>query len=436
MRRHIGVIDAPKMTDADTHIDPLGGDVRAKASEDYSIVFRELFCIAAEDLARQINVPLEKLGGLYDDILRTGQTRKKRAERTKNSNAGIPNDFGHGQLLFVFRVADKMESSRLHALGYRFADIQHVIDILAESMRVNREELIMHIESMRDHSSGDKMLLPGTHLSCFAIRASVKGEFDVLVQKAARNLLPTIQLPIATMDQTYMDLIKRLDGMSVESIMKQLRDKRTTSSSKEHLFTTTFYNTLVALVDEITDPLFLEAILVGKPLTAPGQATLIAFIMIEPIQSHVQNPRLQFVSLELFRCQQHVYKGAPGHGILARKIHHEFSGVGRTKRSAGDLQRHSQTDNPWDRMRRISRPNLFGLENNSQKSLVESLEFGGIMVSQDVNVSVDASDWDKGDLELASRELGTRGKAMKEEGDVETFVDQLMTFVLRSNSKP
>jgi hypothetical protein len=144
---------------------------------------------------------------------------------------------------------------------------------------------------------------------------------------------------------------------------------------------------------------------------------------------------LQFISLEIFRCQQHVYKDAPGHGILARKIHHEFSSVGRTKRSAGDLGGHFQTVKPWERLRRFSHPNLFGL-NNSQKSLVESLEFGGIMVSRDVNVSVDARDWKNGYMELALRELGTSGEAMKEEGDVETFVDQLMTYVPRSNPKP
>jgi hypothetical protein len=69
---------------------------------------------------------------------------------------------------------------------------------------------------------------------------------------------------------------------------------------------------------------------------------------------------------------------------------------------------------------------LFGLE---------SLEFGWIMVSRDVNVSVDARDWKNGDMELALRELGTSGEAMKEEGDVETFVDQLMTYVPRSNPK-
>ena len=60
------------------------------------------------------------------------------------------------------------------------------------------------------------------------------------------------------------------------------------------------------------------------------------------------------------------------------------------------------------------------------------------MVSREVNVSVDVRDRKTGDVELALGELGTRGEAMKEEGDVETFVDQLITNVsrFRSNPKP
>jgi hypothetical protein len=59
------------------------------------------------------------------------------------------------------------------------------------------------------------------------------------------------------------------------------------------------------------------------------------------------------------------------------------------------------------------------------------------MVSQGVNVSVDVRDRKTGDVELALGELGTSGKAMKEEGDVEKFVDQLIINIpkLRSNPK-
>jgi hypothetical protein len=405
-------------------------DVRARASHDYSIMFRELFCIAAEDLAGQINEPLEKLGVLYDDILSTGRIGRG------TGNGGSTSDFGHGQLLFVFRVVDKIGSARFQAMGYRFADVQQVIDILAKSMRVNREKLNKHMESMRNHSAGENMLQPGIHLACFAIRASVKG-FDILVRKDARNLLPTMQLPIAVMDHNNINLVKELDGTSVESVMKLLRSKAITSDAKDQIFVTAFYDTLAALANEIMDPLFLEAILVGKLFNVPGQATLIVFTMIVPVQSLTQNPKLQFSSLEFFRCQQHVHKDAPGHGIFARKIHHEFSSLGQTKRSTGDMGKHSLASRLWLGWRKSTRSNLFSLETHSQKSLVGTLHFGGIMVSQEVNVSVDARDGKTADVELALGELRTSGEAMKEEGDVETYVDQLITYIpkLRSNPK-
>jgi hypothetical protein len=41
--------------------------------EDYSIVFRELFCVAAGDLADDMKQLLDKMGVLYDEITLTGQ---------------------------------------------------------------------------------------------------------------------------------------------------------------------------------------------------------------------------------------------------------------------------------------------------------------------------------------------------------------------------
>jgi hypothetical protein len=70
------------------------------------------------------------------------------------------------------------------------------------------------------------------------------------------------------------------------------------------VFFTAFYDTLVVLANEIMNPLFLEAVLVGKLFSAPGQAALIVFTMIVPVQSRTHNPKLQFSSLEFFRCQK------------------------------------------------------------------------------------------------------------------------------------
>ncbi|RAL65341.1 hypothetical protein DID88_000909 [Monilinia fructigena] len=61
-KHHLGGKDEVSLVDSD-------GDL----IKDYSIVFRELFCIAAADLANDLHIPMEKLGPLYDDVIGTGQ---------------------------------------------------------------------------------------------------------------------------------------------------------------------------------------------------------------------------------------------------------------------------------------------------------------------------------------------------------------------------
>lgn len=41
-------------------------------TEDYSTIFRELFCVAADELAGELNEPLENVGVLFDEIFNTG----------------------------------------------------------------------------------------------------------------------------------------------------------------------------------------------------------------------------------------------------------------------------------------------------------------------------------------------------------------------------
>ena len=40
--------------------------------EHYSAVFRELFCVAAAEIAEDIQFPLHNLGVLFDDVVPTG----------------------------------------------------------------------------------------------------------------------------------------------------------------------------------------------------------------------------------------------------------------------------------------------------------------------------------------------------------------------------
>lgn len=290
--------------------------------EDYSIIFRELFCIAAADLASQMGEPLEKMGVLFDEILSTGQKITPNAKSQKGSDPKSPVDterggimgqyFGRGQLLFLTRRVNRRESEQLAARGYRFATISNVVNILSSSMQINSADLLARLETMKEYSLESHILEPGVHFACFSIRASVNGGFDVLVRKDASNQLPTMQLPLEKLETWQLEYLSGFDGNSVATCLKLFKSKATlpTLQRKEQAFAAQLHDTLEALRDEIDDPFFNDALLVAKPVMAPcrglggedavpGQALLISFRIIVPIHSRAPGTKLFFIPLSV-----------------------------------------------------------------------------------------------------------------------------------------
>lgn len=419
------------------------------------MIFRELFCVAASGLAEQLNEPLENLGVLYDEIVITGtispRGRKsklmflKSEARTSDVERGspVPLGFGPGKLLFVVRRTNKAEAAHLQASGFRFASVQHVVDNLARRMQVGREEFVMHIDSMKEYSGEEHILEPGVHLGCFALRAAIKGGFDILVRKDAKNLLPTMQLPIASLEPWQSDIISQFNGWTVATCLRWLRNKSSYTTEKEKMFFAQFHSTLTALVDKISEPSFQEATFVARSFQAPcrgighnatpGQATLLAFRTIVPIHFRPTNARLGFSPLSFFRCQQQVYKNTADHELFARKTHREIAPI-LDSRPSLHHDRHDSTQPIVSRNVPRRRSGIFGAfkskkspssvfkgDNSSKNNLVETQTLGGIMVSTEFSVAVG-----KGETEVQMTDLGTSGLATKEVEDPETFVDQLL----------
>jgi len=284
-------------------------------------------------------------------------------------------------------------------------------------------------------------------MACFAIRASVRGDFDVLVRSDAKNQLPTMQLPIDTLDAWHLNYLQQLDGSSVSNCLKFFKAKLLSPNlaNREQIFASQLHDTLEALREEINDPFFQEAMLIAKPVSAPcrglsedsqpGTSQLIAFRIIVPIHSRAPGARLEFTPLAFFKMQQHVYKNSPNHAVFARKIHREFGPILNQTRlniSPGDkgylapkMQRRSRFGGSthtselrddlehgpptlvpgprsvelknslkfWNRDRnggpQVTKPNSAKTsDTSSEKNLVEQQSFGGIMVSQEVSVDV------------------------------------------------
>ena len=459
MRRHLHAAAALNMMRHGTHTPSpnYASTDDSDGVEDYSMIFRELFCVAAAGLADQLNEPLENLGVLYDQIVVTGtisgrgRGRKSRLLQLKSEaviqdterGSPTPLGFGPGKLLFVVRRTNRAEAARLQASGFRFAPAPQVVDHLSRRMQIGREEFVAHIDDMRDYSGEEHMLEPGVHLACFAIRAGVRGGFDVLVRKDAKNLLPTMQLPIASIEPWHVEFLSQFNGWSVSACQRWLRTKSAVTSEKDKMFIAQFQSSLTALAEKIDEPFFQEALFVAKSVQAPcrgtghnatpAQATLIAFRHIVPIHFQPSNSRLVFTPLSFFRCQQQVYKNMADHEHFARKTHREIAPVLDSRPSI----HHDRQDSTQAMVRpnlsrkgsslrslfksKKSPPSLFKGDNNSKNNLVESQTLGGIMVSTEFSVAVG-----KGDAQVELHDLGTSGLATKEIEDPEIFVDVLI----------
>ncbi|MCJ1414672.1 hypothetical protein MMC32_000999 [Xylographa parallela] len=441
-------------------------------TEDYSQVFKELFCIAASDLATLLQEPLENLGVLYDEIVSTGTTKKSRSARVfSSSQTGTgSNDierapsriiFGRGQLLFLVRRVDKLETAQLQASGFRFAPVPQVVEHLARSMQVTVKELQPRLDRMKEFPPHVRTLDPGVHLACFALRPLYQRGFDVLVPKDAKNLLPTVALPIPALDMWQIDFITRFDDWEVGKCLQWLSKQSILESAtaRERVFFGQLYNGLFALGQQINDEFFQTARLTARPLRAPcynpetgmhGQAEIIAFRAIADVhQSRLLNDRVEFTSSRFFLCQQHVYQKSPDHQIFARRVHREFASLLERKErpslprassshyrrgffgrmpSSPAVPTASTYSGQWDHS-----PSPIKEDSSSEKGLVDeptSGPFGGIHVSNEV--TIDVSEVRRGDrspnVEMSN--LGVFSEATVAPVERETFIDELISLTI------
>ena len=95
--------------------------------EDYSLIFRELFCVAAGDLAQDLHIPLENMGVLYDEIIVTGQQimneKKKRGAAPDIDLEGLSGS-GKGQLLFLVKTVTDAKRTTCRLLDIVLLNLQ------------------------------------------------------------------------------------------------------------------------------------------------------------------------------------------------------------------------------------------------------------------------------------------------------------------------
>lgn len=336
--------------------------VTGDCTDEYSSLFKALFCVAAQDLANLMQQPLEKIGVLFEGVMDTGTVYRPHRHIRKylfcntvtaqthlqgnvegHLEAGRMEDtsivFGRGQLLFVVRRVSRPDSSQIQAAGFRFVSIANVIDTLSQSMAVTKEELSVFLTNLQRHSKKDHLLEPGIHLACFALRPSLHKGFEVVVHRDAKNLLPTQPLPLYQLDGSQQELLGRMNDWTVAKCCDKLRDLTFCSNEQDLQFGGRLLDCISNLAKQIGRPFFQEARLIARPFLAPCRvpagsdglqehALIIAFrIIIDAHQYTTVNENFMFTPFRFFLSQQHVYPNSPDHVTFAQRIRREMTAL-------------------------------------------------------------------------------------------------------------
>ncbi|KAK4038646.1 hypothetical protein C8A01DRAFT_47780 [Parachaetomium inaequale] len=325
--------------------------------ENYDTIFCELFCVAASALARQMNEDLVDAGILWDEIIATGGHLTagsiSQASTSTHSGGSVPSlkqdldDLaekgvpttkrnGHGHLMFLVRRVDSSNVDHLAASGYCFAEPRQVAHIIRSKMQIRSNRLEEKLKGMERYARGN-MLEPGVHLGLFAVRTQVhQMGFDILVRKQARNLLPSMELPLDRLEPANLDFLRRLEGMSLGALHRRL-ERANELPPRDANFASLLLDAIRNLRTSVQDPVIDNARLVCRvsqvPCTPPTSDTrpatcsLIAFTLMIPIHVRVEAPAYEFIPLPFFKAQQLVYKNSPHNAAFARSVHRKISPI-------------------------------------------------------------------------------------------------------------
>ncbi|ERT01057.1 hypothetical protein HMPREF1624_02294 [Sporothrix schenckii ATCC 58251] len=364
--------------------------------ENYEAVICELFCTAAEALSAKLKVPLGKVGVLWDEIMATGdggshrslQQRQRRVERILQSSAfggghggtsefrstkemanmdsselaemGVSRqqaaaaaaaaaaskeaaaaasrapEYGRGSLMFLVRYVDNVrELGDLEAAGYRFAELRHVSGIIGSSMQIKSWNLETKLRAMQTYARDAPMLEPGVHVGLFAVRARVGGVgFDVLVDREARNLLPSVPIPFETLQPWQLAFLRQLDRMTPDRAIRHMAGLEALTAVEAY-FASQLVEAINALRSGLSDAaVFNESVLSAKVVEVPcrrnangggpSMAAMIAFCCVMPIHQNIASESCELVPLSFFKVHQLVDPDSPHHLDFLRSVHRDI----------------------------------------------------------------------------------------------------------------
>ncbi|KAF4459602.1 Signaling ykoW [Fusarium albosuccineum] len=327
-----------------------------KLIEGYEVIFRELFCVAASELSDRLNEPLTDIGVLWDDILpkRTvsnpaylqalekhrghhtvelSETSSKGSTEVGRLEKGVGLENGtdaRGALMFlVRRLGSDDEAQRLVSAGYRFVDPGQVSHNSTSHLQIQSTEFESKIRDMKNFVDQQVRIQPGVHLGFFAVQDPRPSKAQVLVRRDARHLIPSVPLPLNSIDECH-GLLRGLGGLPVPEVLQRLRTTGASSRSpQEEQFAKHLSNAIDSLRGWVQEPLFHEAVLASSIVRLPfgldgDQADETVIMALRLNVSHPVisfGPNCRWVPLNFFRMRQVLEQSRQD---FVRVLHHDF----------------------------------------------------------------------------------------------------------------
>ena len=332
------------------HDTPSIHDDTSEISVNFSAIFKQLFCVAAQQLANVVHEPLEKLGVLFEEPLETGMSHLTKQEKTfqtirnlshsskqvdiERDTSSLPQAFGRGKYLFLNRRLTKSDIARFAAHGYRFGSIQQVSELLARNMEVSDDRIRSRLERMKLCTSLEHLPPPGVHLACFVLRPSVYKSFDVLVPEKTQNQLPYTSLQIDRLNEWQSALLQRFDEWMIKEILKTLINE-TGSIEAERDFRWQLHSSFIRLIDIVGDTdSMMNAVFSAKQIQTPyrltegiqgpSACTLVTVRLMNTIHAKATWRAMTYIPLSFFSAQQQIDTIGPDYEGFARRLKMEF----------------------------------------------------------------------------------------------------------------
>lgn len=353
MRRHLDAIHRPRDAPRSS-ISSDSSDLSWRLSpedEDYSIIFRESFCVAAALLAQDLKESLRNVGTLFDGVMTSGSCSRFAVGRCKNprvwqratpgdleSAAAASDPFGKGQVLFLAKRADQKDVPKFQSMGYRFLPISRVSTALAPSLQVPEDYVEAYLSRVKASFCSDLYKKPpcGTLLTCFVLKAGInKRNWEVLVHKDRLHRLPWVQLWTSQDDLCNRQYLAQIDGMTVAQCLAWIEQRVGCLDEQEEKFCRIMKRSIHELALLVEESFFRQAMFSARPVRAPtghhagsqGFCTLYAFHLVPNVHSSAlrASSRLTYTPLSFFRCRQQILERAPRDTGFHSQVHQEFA---------------------------------------------------------------------------------------------------------------